>query len=104
MLFFFLSFFLEDSLPLASERLGEPGRFSEVEEMERWDRSGCLLGRPEGVLVPREEAPDGGLALSFGEGTSFFSSASFLICSSFRRSASVSDDSLCITVSTSTLA
>ena len=102
--FFFLSFLGEDSLPLASERLGEPGRFNEAEDLVGGFRSGGLGGRRVGVLVPLEEAPDGGLPLSFSEGMFFFSSASFLICSSLRRSASVSDDSLCITVSTVTFA
>lgn len=90
---FFLGFLREDSLPLASERLGEPGRFSEVEDAVRLRGSECLLERLEGVFVPLEEEPEGGLSL--GLSPVFFSSASFFACSSFSRSASVSDASLC---------
>ena len=53
-------FFRNDSLPLASERLGEPGRLRDFEDA---DGIGCLLGRPDGVFVPREEASDGALDL-----------------------------------------
>jgi hypothetical protein len=51
----FLTFFLEDSLPLDSERFGEPGRLSLLTFLKG---SECL-GRPEGVFVPFEEAPEG---------------------------------------------
>ena len=91
----FLCFLRADSLPLASERLGEPGRLREAEE-DRWLGSFCFEGRPEGVEVPLVEVPEGGwgsLSLSFSEAV-FFSSSSFLRCSSFRRSSSESSDSL----------
>ena len=59
---FFLCFLREDSLPLASEMLGEPGRFTELEETNLWLESRDLLGRFEGVLVPLVELPELGLA------------------------------------------
>ena len=92
---FFLCFFREDSLPLAEERFGEPGRLSDMllaaEEV--------LLGRLVGVLVPLVVEPEGGLAdaeavLSLSEEAALRSS-SFLRSSSLRRSASEPDDSLC---------
>ena len=94
-LYFFLCFLRDDSLPLASERLGEPGRLRDVEDTVRLRGSGCLAGRDEGVFVPLVEEPDGGWALALSDAAAFFSSASFLSCSSFKRSVSESDDSLC---------
>lgn len=90
---FFLTFLREDSLPLASERLGEPGRLREEEDEVRLRGPECLFSRLEGVLVPFEEEPEGDFSL--GLSPVFFSSASFFSCSSLRRSVSVSDDSLC---------
>ena len=55
---YFRCFFLEDSFPLASEILGDPGRFRDFEDT---DGKECLLGRPDGVLVPRVEASEGTL-------------------------------------------
>lgn len=55
---FFLCFLREDSLPLASEILGEPGRFRELEETDLWLESRGLLGRFEGVFVPLVELPE----------------------------------------------
>ena len=52
---FFLCFFRDDSLPLDSERLGEPGRFR---LLAFFSGSECF-GRPEGVLVPFDDAPEG---------------------------------------------
>lgn len=54
---FFLCFLRADSVPLASERLGEPGRLREL-VVDFLSGSLCL-GRPDGVLVPLVEAPDG---------------------------------------------
>ena len=87
----FFTFLRADSVPLASERLGEPGRFSLL-ALVFLDASGALPGRCEGVLLPFVDAPDGGFeapALSISD---FFSS-SFLRSSSFRRSVSESSDS-----------
>lgn len=93
---FFLCFLREDSVPLASERLGEPGRLREL--VVDFLRGSLCLGRPEGVLVPLVEAPDGRSPLSLRSGRSFsvaaFFSSSFFRSSSFRRSVSVSSDSL----------
>ena len=91
--FFFLCCFREDSLPLASERLGEPGRLREEDEAVRRRGSGCLLGRPEGVFVPREEEPDEGGGFVLSATVCFLSSSSFLSRSSFSRSASESESS-----------
>ena len=93
---FFLCFLREDSVPLASERFGEPGRLR-VLEVDFLSGSECF-GRPEGVVVPLEDAPDGTSPLSllcdlsFSDGP-FFSSSLFR-SSSLRRSVSVSSDSL----------
>lgn len=89
----FLCFLRVDSLPLASERLGEPGRFNEEEGFV--EGRGCLEGRPEGVLVPREEAPEGFLeGLDFSRSEAALDS-SLRLSSSLRRSVSESSDSLC---------
>ena len=80
-----------DSAPLASERLGEPGRLSLLVAVFL-GVSGVLPGRWDGVLSPFVDATDGGFerpALS----TSDFFSSSFLRSSSLTRSASVSSDS-----------
>lgn len=58
---FFLCFLRDDSLPLASEILGEPGRFKELEETDLWLESRGLLERFEGVFVPLVELPELGL-------------------------------------------
>lgn len=94
----FLAFLREDSVPLASERLGEPGRFRLEEEEVFLRGSRCLLGRLEGVLVPLDEVPepegfDVAFPFSGSDGLGFFS-PSFIRSSSFRRSVSVSSDSL----------
>jgi len=90
----FLCFFLDDSLPLAPEMLGEPGRLSEEGGLALG--RGCLVGRPEGVLVPREEAPEDileVLVFSRSEALGFLAS-SFLRSSALASSVSVSSDSL----------
>jgi hypothetical protein len=51
---FFLCFFREDSLPLDSERLGEPGRL----RLFAFFRGSECFGRPEGVLVPFDDVPE----------------------------------------------
>ena len=87
-------FFRDDSLPLASEILGEPGRLRDLELVEG---GGCLLKRPDGVFVPRVEASEGALdflAFSWSDALAFLS-ASFLRSSSFSISVAVSSDSLC---------
>ena len=101
----FLCFLREDSVPLASERLGEPGRLRLEDEDAFLSGSRCLLGRFEGVLVPLDDAPepegfDVAFPFSGSEGLGFFSS-SFLRSASFSRSVSVSSDSLYRNVSES---
>ena len=91
--FFFLCCLREDSLPLASERLGEPGRLREEDETVRERGSGCLPGRLEGVFVPREEEPDEGGGFVLSAALDFLSSSSFLSRSSSSRSASESESS-----------
>ncbi len=95
---FFLCFLREDSVPLASERLGEPGRFSAL--VDAFLRGSEAFGLVEGVLVPFVEAPEGTLLASLDFRLSLseaaFFSPSFLRSSSFRRSVSVSSDSLCL--------
>ena len=92
----FLCFLRVDSLPLASERLGEPGRLRLLVEGFLEESDG-LLGLGIGVLVP-EEILD---ALDFSRSDPVFFSSSFLRSSSFFRSSSfkspvsVSSDSLC---------
>jgi hypothetical protein len=89
-----------DSLPLASERFGEPGRLrEELATLEGFlSGSPCFSLRPEGVFVPLVEAPDAGfspsLPLSFVCACNLASS-SFLRSSSLARSVSESSDSLC---------
>ena len=92
---FFLCFLRVDSLPLASELRGEPGRLRLLEEVECLRGSACLEGRLEGVLVPEESF---GLCFSCLSGVVLVSSA-FLRSSSFRRSVSVESDSLLGSVS-----
>ena len=86
---FFFNFLREDSLPLASELSGEPGRLRLLEDAECFRGSECFEGRWEGVFVPPEFLT---LSLSFS-GDDLLSSA-FLRSSSFRRSVSVDSDSL----------
>jgi hypothetical protein len=90
--FFFCFLLREDSFPLASERLGEPGRFRVAEDAALWRESEGWFGRLEGVLVPLVEEFEGTLDLS--PVALFFSSASFFNCSSFSVSVSVSSESL----------
>lgn len=93
----FFCFLREDSLPLASERLGEPGR------LRAWDDdslSGSLvLGRFEGVLLPLVEVPEAVFSVVSPALPLPFSAAAFsssrLRSSSFCFSASESSDSLC---------
>ena len=71
----------EDSLPLDSERLGEPGRFSDFTFFE----SSAGFGLPEGVVTPLEAEPEA--AFSFASGlalgsSSFFDSSAFSSSSS----------------------
>lgn len=90
---FFLIFLREDSLPLASERLGDPGR---LRIPLRNGSAGLIL---VGVLVPlTEDGADGG----FGFASSFAlplpcccCSSAFFRSSSFNLSVSLSSDSLC---------
>ena len=90
---FFFNFLRVDSLPLASELSGEPGRLRLLEDAECFRGSECFDGRWEGVFVPLEEEPEFlALSLSFS-GDNLLSSA-FLRSSSFKRSVSVDSDSL----------
>lgn len=95
---FFLCFLREDSVPLASERLGEPGRFRAL--VDAFLRGSGAFNLLDGVLVPFVEAPEIILLASFDFRLSLseaaFLSSSFLRSSSFRRSVSVSSDSLCL--------
>lgn len=90
--FCFLDFFLADSVPLASDRLGDPGRFRFAAAF--FSGSECLF-LPDGVLVPFVDAPDCSLLLSFSFcwGLSDLFSA-FFRSSSFRFSSSVSSEEL----------
>ena len=90
---FFFCFFRDDSFPLASDAFGEPARFK-VFEAVRFEGSGCLLARLEGVLLPLTGAPAVPCEDLDFFSSAFFSSASFLSSSSFRRSVSESSDSL----------
>jgi hypothetical protein len=92
----FLTFLRLDSLPLASERLGDPGRLREEDETcDFLEGSPCFSLRPDGVLAPMVEAPDAGFSPSLPLPFCWtFSSSSFLRSSSLRRSASESSDSL----------
>ena len=65
-----LTFFLDDSLPLDSERLGEPGRFSFP--FLTTSRAFCF---PEGVVDPLDAAPE-------TADSPFLASSSFLTSSS----------------------
>ena len=58
--FFFFFFGCEDSLPLTSERFGEPPRLMLLASATRCVASRCLLGRLLGVLLPLVEEPEGG--------------------------------------------
>ena len=92
---FCFRFLREDSLPLASEALGELGRLMLFDEVVRLKGWGCLLARLEGVLLP-EEGLEAFAALDFSRSdvVALRCSSSFLRSSSFRRSVSVSSDSL----------
>ena len=50
----FLCFLRDDSFPLDSDRFGDPGLF----RFFGFLKGSVCFGRPEGVLVPLEEAPD----------------------------------------------
>lgn len=76
-----LAFFRDVSVPLASDRLGDPGRLRVADAVLFFNASVCF-GRPDGVFVPLVDAPD-----------SFFTlSSSACRSSSFNRSASVSSE------------
>lgn len=61
-----MTFFLLDSLPLDSERFGDPGLFS---LLTFFNGSECF-GLPDGVFVPFEDAPEGNF-------DSFFAASAF---------------------------
>lgn len=77
----FLCFFRDDSFPLDSDKFGDPGLL----RFFAFFKGSVCLGRPEGVLVPFVEAPDGSfdsnLALLLAS-SSFFRSISFCFSSS----------------------
>ena len=92
----FLCFLRDDSLPLAPERLGEPGRLRLFVE-GFLERSEGLLDFGTGVEVPEESFDV--LDFSRSDTVAFFSSSflrssSFFRSSSFASSVSVSSDSL----------
>ena len=91
----FLCFLRDVSVPEASERFGDPGRLRAVDDAFL-ERSICF-GRPEGVFVPFEEAPDGKFSpsLDFAPSVPFRKLSSFVRSCSSRRSVSESSDSLC---------
>ncbi len=106
----FLGFLRADSVPLASDILGDPGRLSD--EFVVFLDASFGLGRWEGVFVPFVDAPEEGLSaslplalvsFSFSFSAAAFFSSSFFRSSSFSlsASASVSSDSLCFGVSES---
>lgn len=88
---FFLCFFLEDSVPLASERSGDPGRLRLVAYF--FSGSVCF-GRPDGVFVPLEEAPEGTLLVSLPLSLSDLSPSFFFSSSSLSLSSSLASSSL----------
>jgi hypothetical protein len=85
---FFLCFFRDDSLPLDSERLGDPGL---LRLLDFFEGSKCL-GRPDGVFVPLDEAPEASLDSDLAL---FFASSSFCLSISFCFSSSEVSSSLC---------
>jgi hypothetical protein len=85
----FFCFFREDSLPEDSDKLGDPDLFRPF--LFFFDASVCF-GRPEGVLVPLEDAPDGTFDSTF---SLFFASSSFRLSISFCFSSSEVSSSLC---------
>jgi len=89
---FFFCFLREDSLPLASELRGDPGRLRLFMDEEILSGLSCFL---EGVLVPFVEASDTTFGLdAFSFSGVDLSSSAFLRSSSLSRSVSVSSDSL----------
>lgn len=84
----FLCFFRDDSFPLDSDRLGDPGLL----RFFVFFRGSVCLGRPDGVLVPFEEAPEGSLDSALAL---FFASSSFFRSISFCFSSSEVSSSLC---------
>ena len=82
---FFLCFFREDSFPLDSDRFGEPDLFKFLD----FKGSKCL-GRPDGVFVPLDEAPDGSLDNSAALALAFASSSLRLSISACFSSSDVS--------------
>lgn len=97
-----LGFLRDDSLPLASERSGEPGRLSECRDDNFLAVSGSLLRGNEvfanGVFVPMEEVPEGCLSPSLALSFPCLFSSTLLPSSSFSFSASLLErsDSLCL--------
>jgi len=90
--FFFFCFLRDDSLPLASELRGEPGRLRLL--MDEEFLSGLSFSL-EGVLVPLVEASDAFFGLdNFSFSGVDLASSAFFRSSSLRRSVSVSPDSL----------
>lgn len=81
----FLPFLRDVSVPLASDRLGDPRRFRDTFIAVFFDGSVCFK-RPDGVVLPFEEAAESFL---------FFSSSTFR-SSSLALSSSVSSE-LCMT-------
>jgi hypothetical protein len=93
---FFLCFLREDSVPLASDWFGEPGA-GRLREVVSFNGSEVLF-RPDGVLLPLEDAPEGSLseslpslaAFSFSAAAAFSSSSFFFASASRSRSSSLS--------------
>lgn len=87
----FLTRLCADSLPLASERFGEPGRLRLAAEDSLLRKgSACFSALPEGVLLPLDEAPEGSLSALALRSSSLVRSSS-----SRWRSSSESSESLC---------
>ena len=98
LLWSFLIFLREEvSVPEASERFGLPGRLR-LGVGTRDGGLGCLEARPDGVLVPCEEAPDRGLdfladtlrAFSTSDNGASFNPMAFSLAISASRAASAS--------------
>lgn len=86
---FFLCFFRDDSFPLASEA-ERPGDPRLLRFLPFFNGSVCL-GRPEGVFVPFDEAPEGNFDSALAL---FFASSSFRLSISFCFSSSDVSSSL----------
>ena len=86
----FLDFFRADSVPLTSDKFGDPGRFKVERAFFRG--SECLF-LPEGVLVPLVDSPDGSRLPSASLPLGFsFVSADLAWSSSFPASSESSED------------